>query len=104
MNEPGYRSTTADTGHSLLSLLLLGIGIIVAIIVARLGRAILMPLFAAIVLAALMTAVVNSLKKRFKLKAGVAFGLLVRGSFVVVALAVWLLDPSVMDQFSRSAY
>lgn len=79
---------------------MLGIGLVVAIILVWLGRAILMLLFAAIVLAVLMTAVVDWLKIRFKLKAGLAFGLLVTGSFVSVALALWLLGPSLLDQFS----
>jgi predicted PurR-regulated permease PerM len=100
VNEPRPTSTTASTSHSPLSLILLGIGLVVAIIIAWLGRVILMLLFAAIVLAVLMTAVVDWFKTRFKLKAGLAFGLLVAGSFVVVALGLWLLGSSVLDQFA----
>jgi predicted PurR-regulated permease PerM len=100
VNEPCQTSTNADTkSHSPLSLLLLGIGIVLALIIAWLGRVVLMLVFAAMIAAVLMAGIVDWLKARCKIKAGLAFGLLLTTSVIVVALAVWLIGPCVLNQF-----
>lgn len=90
----------ADPSYSPLSLMLLGIGFVLALMVAWLGRVILLLLFAAILIAVLVVAVVDWLKARFKLKAGLAFGLLLAVSMSLVILGVWLIGPRVVDQFA----
>ena len=101
MNEPCQTSKDADIrDYSPLRLLLLGVGLVVALMIAWLGRIVLLLIFAAIVVAVLMAAIVNWLKARFKLKAGLAFGLLLTTSVILVALAIWLIGPRVLDQFT----
>jgi predicted PurR-regulated permease PerM len=99
--EPSQTSTNADTdNYSPLSLLLLGVGLVVALMIAWLGRIVLMLVFAAMVVAVLMASIVDWLKARFKLKASFAFGLLLTTLVIVVALGIWLIGPSVLSQFA----
>jgi predicted PurR-regulated permease PerM len=93
-------SNAEPNSHSPLSLLLLGVGLVVALILAWIGRVVLMLLLAAIVVAVLLVAILDWLRAQFRLKVAVAFGLLVAVSFSIVALAVWFLGPSIINQVS----
>ncbi len=76
----------------------MGVGLIVALCLAWLGRVILMLLFAAIVVAALMTAVVEWLGGRFKLGRRLSFPLILFGAGGLVVLTVWLSGPGIIAQ------
>ena len=78
----------------------MGVGLIVALSLAWLGRGILMLLFAAIVVAALMTAVVEWLGGRFKLGRRLTFPLILFVASGLVGLTVWLSGPSIIAQFA----
>jgi len=78
----------------------MGVGLIVALLLAWLGRVILMLLFAAIVVAALMTAVVEWLGARFKLGRRLSFPLILCVTGGLIGLTVWLSGPSIIAQFA----
>src|SRR5665213_228066 len=78
----------------------MGVGLIVALSLAWLGRVILMLLFAAIVVAALMTAMVEWLGGRFKLGRRLSFPLILCVASGLVGLTVWLSGPSIIAQFA----
>ena len=93
-------SSAAPKRTSPTTLLFLAVGLIVALILAWLGRVIVMLLFAAIVVAVLMTAVVDWLGARFRLGRRVAFTLILSGTVCLLSLVVWLIGPSIIDQFA----
>jgi len=78
----------------------MGFGLIVAISLAWLGRIILMLLFAAIVVAALLTAVVEWLGEKFKLGRRVSFPLILCAAIGFVGLTVWLSGAGIIAQFA----
>lgn len=83
-----------------MTLLLVGIGLIVTLLLAWLGRVILLLLFAAIVVAVLLTAAVEWLGGRFKLGRRFSFPLILCVASGLVGLTVWLSGPSVIAQFA----
>jgi predicted PurR-regulated permease PerM len=93
-------SIASRKDHSPTTLLLMGVGLIVAVALAWLGRVILMLLFAAIVVAVLMTAVVEWLGVRFKLGRRLSFPLILFVASGLVGLTVWLSGPSIIAQFA----
>jgi predicted PurR-regulated permease PerM len=78
----------------------MGFGLIVALSLAWLGRIILMLLFAAIVVAALLTAVVEWLGGKFKLERRLSFPLILCSAIGLVALIVWLSGAGIIAQFA----
>jgi predicted PurR-regulated permease PerM len=59
-----------------------------------------MLLFAAIVAAALMTEVVDWLGRKFKLGRRTAIAMILCASVCILTLTVWLIGPSIVDQFA----
>jgi predicted PurR-regulated permease PerM len=98
MDEPKTPSADGVPGRSAVFVLLLAIGLVLALILAWMGRVILLLLFAATVVAILLTAIVDWVKARLKLKRGTAFALVLIAAFTVVALAVWISGPSIIEQ------
>ena len=78
----------------------MAVGLIVALIVGWLGRVIVLLLFAAIVVAVLMTAIVDWLGKRFLIGRNIAFALILSVAICLLSLIVWLVGPSIIDQFA----
>lgn len=101
MDDQRSTSSVSQIGNTPTTLLFLGIGLVVVLILAWLGRVILMLLFAAIVVAVLMTAIVDWLKEKLKLKQGVAFALILFVTTVLVAFTLWLTGPNIIDQFAN---
>ena len=92
--------SNVDQGHlSPVALMLLGIGIVVVLILAWLGRVILLLLFAAVVAAVVLTAVVDWLKATFKIRQTVAFALILCLGTGIVTVALWLIGPQIIAQF-----
>jgi predicted PurR-regulated permease PerM len=100
VRDPTPYSIAIPTGRSPTALLLIGVGLIVALSLAWLGRVILMLLFAAIVVAAVMTAVVEWLGARFKLGRSLSFPLILGVAGGLVGLTVWLSGASIIAQFA----
>jgi len=71
---------------------------VLALILAWLGRVILLLLFASIVLAVLLTAIVDWIKARFNLSQKVAFALLVLTVWTLVVVTLWISGPSIVEQ------
>lgn len=59
-----------------------------------------MLVFGAIVVAALLTAVINWLGRRFRLGRRTSFTLILFVAVCLLSLLVWLIGPSIIDQFS----
>ncbi|MEG9432870.1 AI-2E family transporter [Terriglobus sp. ADX1] len=78
----------------------IGLGSIVALLLAWHGRVILMLLFAAIVVAALMTAVVEWLGTRSKIGRRISLLVILCVAGGLVGLTVWLSGPSIIAQFA----
>lgn len=81
-------------------LLLMGVALVVGLSLAWLGRVIVLLLFASIVIAVLVNAVVDWLGTRFKLGRRTAFSLILCAALVLLATVVWLSGPSILDQFA----
>ena len=81
-------------------LVLLTVAIIVLLLVAWVGRAIVMLLLASGILAVLVSAVVNWLTMKLKIRRGLAFALLLAAGFMVVFLMLWIRGPSIIEQFA----
>ncbi len=94
-------STVSQTGNSPIALLFFGIGLVVVLILAWLWRVILMLLFAAIIVAVMLTAMVDWLKTKLKLKQRDAFALILLVITLIVALTLWLSGPNIIDQFAN---
>lgn len=67
---------------------------------AWLGRVILLLLFASIVLAVLLTAILDWIKARFNLKQRAAFALFAITVSTVVVVTLWVSGPSIVEQFA----
>ena len=100
MRDSPLSSIASPKNPSPTTLLLIGVGLIVALLLAWLGRVILMLLFAAIVVAALMTAVVDWLGTRYKIGRRISFLLILCVASGLVGLTVWLSGPSIIAQFA----
>lgn len=94
-------STLNQISNTPIALLFLGIGLVVALILAWLTRVILLLLFAAIVVALLMTAMVDWLKAKLNLKQGVAFALILFAMTLIVVFTLWLIGPNIIGQFAN---
>jgi predicted PurR-regulated permease PerM len=92
-------STDEVRGKSAVSVLLLAAGIVLALTLAWMGRVILLLLFAAIVLACLLSAIIDGVMKKLKLGRNTAFALIMLAGTTLVVLALWLSGPSIIDQF-----
>ena len=76
------------------------IGLLAALFLIWFGRVILLLVFAAIVVAVVMTAIVDWLKLKWKVGQRVAFTLILSVATILIALAIWLIGPSIIIQFA----
>lgn len=101
MDQTGSSSTNGIASWPAVHLVFLTVGIIVFLLVAWVGRVIVMVLLAAMVFAILLSAVVDWVTTRLKIRRGVAFGLLLAAGFVVAFLTSWIGGPSIIGQFAN---
>ena len=80
--------------------LFLAVGVIVAILLAWLGRVIVLLLFASIVVAILLTALIDWLVVRANVGRKLAFALILFVAVCLSSVVVWLSGPSIIAQFS----
>jgi len=83
-----------------VSVMLLTVGLLVFLGVAWFGRIILLLLFAAVVIAVLLTAIVEWLKVKLRMKEGLAYTLILVTAAGLGVLLVWLVGPKIVDQFA----
>ena len=100
VEEPTISPVIISRRISPTRLLFLAVGLIVVLVLAWLGRVILLLLFAAIVVAVLMTAVINWLGARFRLGRRMALALILLVAAGLLSLIVWFSGPSVIGQFA----
>jgi predicted PurR-regulated permease PerM len=95
--------TSSDDGARTLAVfvVLLAFGLSLAITLAWLGRVILLLLFAAIVVAVFLTAVVDWMKAKLKLDHGLAFALILFTVSALALLTLWISGPNIIEQFAK---
>lgn len=101
MGEPGTSSAGGSPSNPVVFALLLAVGLVLALILAWLGRVILLLLFAAIVVAVFLTAIVDWIKPKLKLKQGLALALILLTASALVLLTLWISGPNIIEQFAR---
>jgi len=99
MSQLASSSTGKVRVKSAVSVLLLAVCIVLALTLAWMGRVILLLLFAAIVLASLLSAIIDWVMKKLRLGRNMAFALIGLVGVTLVILAVWLSGPNIIDQF-----
>jgi predicted PurR-regulated permease PerM len=97
MGEPPTSPASGTSNDSGVSVLLFSVGPVLALILAWLGRVILMLLFAAIVAAVLLTAIVDWIKEKLKLRRGLAFALILLTATILVVLTLWISGPNIIE-------
>ena len=97
-----YKSTptSRQVRYTPIAVLILGVGLVAVLVLAWLGRVILLLVFAAIVVAVMMTTVVDWLKVRLKLTHRVAFALILSVMILAVSLTLWVSGPNIINQFA----
>jgi predicted PurR-regulated permease PerM len=80
---------------------LLAFGLSLAVTLAWLGRVILLLLFAAIVVAVLLTAIVDWIKAKLKLNQGLALALILFTASALALFTFWVSGPNIIDQFAK---
>lgn len=100
MDQTGSSATNGIAGRPAIRLVLLTVGIIVLLLIAWLGRIIVMLLFASVVFAVLLSAVVDWVATKLKIRRRLAFALLLGTALVLVFLTIWIRGPSIVEQFA----
>jgi predicted PurR-regulated permease PerM len=100
MDQTGPFSTIGMASRLAIRVVLLTVGIVVFLLIAWLGRVVVMLLFASGVLAVLLSAVVEWVTTKLKIRCGFTFALLLGAGFVLVFLTFWIRGPSIIEQFT----
>jgi predicted PurR-regulated permease PerM len=101
MNEPPTSPAGHTTNNPGVSLLLLAVGLVLALLLAWMGRVILLLIFAGILVAVLLTVVVDWIKDKLQLRRGLAFALLLLTATTFLFLTLWISGPKIIEQFSN---
>jgi len=101
MSERGTSSAGGAPNNPAVFVLLLAVAVVLSLILAWLGRVILLLLFAAIVGAVFLTAIVDWVKPKLRLKRGLALALILLIASVFVVLTLWISGPNIIEQFAR---
>jgi len=101
MGEPRATPASGASGNPAVFVLLLAVGLVLALMLAWMGRVILLLVFAAIVVAVLLTAIVDWIKAKLKLRQGLAFALILLTASTLAFLTLWISGPAIIEQFSR---
>lgn len=91
------RDVPDSSTHSELPLAL---GLLLALVVAWLGRYILLLLFAAIVVAIFLTSIVGLVMTKLRLGRRLAFAMIVLAALIVAGLSLWITGPHIIEQFA----
>ena len=100
----GETRISSDDGASktlAVFVVLLAVGLSLAITLAWLGRVILLLLFAAIVVAVFLTAIVDWIKAKLKLNHGWALALILFTASALALLTLWISGPNIIEQFAK---
>jgi predicted PurR-regulated permease PerM len=100
MDKSAPSSTDGISSRQAVRLVFLTTGIIVCLLVAWVGRVIVMLLLAAVVVAVVLSAAVDWVTQKLKIRRGVAFALLLVTGSVVIVLTLWIRGPSIIAQFA----
>ena len=100
MDQADSSSTNGIAMRPAVRLVLLTVGIIVGLLVAWLGRVIVMLLLAAVVFAVLLSAVVDWVTTKLKIRRGLAFALLLAAGFAVMFFTLWIRGPRIIEQLA----
>lgn len=100
MSELVSSSTREGRVKSAISVLLFAVCIVLAFTLAWMGRVILLLLFAAIVLASLLSAIIDWVMNKLNLGRTKAFALIMLVGSASVVLALWLSGQNIIDQFA----
>ncbi len=100
MDKSAPSSTDGISNRPAVRLVFLTIGIIVCLLVAWVGRVIVMLLLAAVVVAVVLSAAVDWVTQKLKIRRGVVFALLLVTGSVVIVLTLWIRGPSIIAQFA----
>jgi predicted PurR-regulated permease PerM len=87
-------------GHSPILILLLAVGLVLVVLLAWLGRVILLLLFAAIVVAVLLTAITDWIGAKLKLRRGLSLAILLITVSALFVLTLWIRGPHMIEQFA----
>lgn len=101
MGDTGSTPANNHDRDSARTLLMLAFGLVIGLMLAWLARVILMLLFASIVAAVVMTALVDHLRATIKLRRGVVFGLVLIVAVGILLLILWFIGPSIISQFAN---
>jgi predicted PurR-regulated permease PerM len=95
--------SSADGASKTLAVfvVLLAVGLSLVITLAWLGRVILLLLFAAIVVAVFLTAIVDWIKAKLKLNQGWALALILFTASALALLTLWISGPNIIEQFAK---
>src|ERR1700692_2422657 len=83
-----------------IRLVFLTIGIIVLLLLAWIGRVIVVLLFAAAIVAVLVSAVVDWLRATLRTRREFAFLLFLFGAALLILLTLWIKGPDIIEQFA----
>ncbi len=100
MGDSDMSSSMSPRRNSPTTLLFLAVGLVSVIALAWIGRVILLLFFAAIVVAALVTSLVDWLGARLRLGRKLAFTFILVVAVILLATSIWLVGPSIIDQFA----
>jgi len=101
MDESGTSSADSAPKTLAVSILLLAAALSLAIVLAWLGRVILLLLFAAIVVAVFLTVIVDWIKAKLKLQQGVALTLILFTASGLILVTLWISGPSLVEQLAK---
>jgi predicted PurR-regulated permease PerM len=97
---PASNVTSDKPKNPANALLLLAAGLVLTLTVAWLSRLVLLLLFAAVVVAILLTSVVDWAMAKLKLGRKMAFAVIMLTTSSIVILALWISGPNIVEQFA----
>jgi predicted PurR-regulated permease PerM len=95
-----FKVTRGKPKNPANSLLLLAAGLVFSLTLAWLGRLVLLLLFAAVVVAILLTSIVDWAMAKLKIGRKLAFALIMLATSSIVILALWISGPNIVEQFA----
>ena len=98
---PTMKATGDKRGNPAITALLLTAGLVLLLAVAWIGRLILLLFFAAIVVAILLTSIVDWVVAKLRLGRKLAFSLILVAITFIVSLALWISGPNIVEQFAN---
>lgn len=101
MDQTGSSSTNGIASRRDVRLVFLTVGIIIFLLIAWVCRVIVMLLLAAVVFAVLLSAVVDWVTTKLRIRRGLAFALLLAAAFLLVIFTLWVRGPSIIEQFAN---